>query len=264
MYPKLITLGSFFLPSYGVLVALGFFVGLWFAARAARREGLDPEAIANLSIYSALCGLAGAKLMMFFLHFDYYREHPRLFFSLDTLLSAGVYYGGFLGALPFAFFYIRRQKLPWLPVLDVLAPALAAGHAVGRVGCFLAGCCWGSECSRAWAVTFTSQDAHGMFGTPLNVPLHPAQLYEAALTGLVAWALLAAAGRPHAPGRIFSLYLVLYSAARFAVEFTREHQEPLPFGGPITFTQWISVALFGTGLALLARMRGGPSAARRT
>jgi phosphatidylglycerol:prolipoprotein diacylglycerol transferase len=262
MFPKLISIGSFFLPSYGLFVALGFLTGLAVATRMARRSGLNPETVGNLAIYCALAGLAGAKLMMFLLNIDYYLKYPEVLFSIETLLSAGVYYGGFLGALLFAFFYIRRQKLPWFPVLDALAPGLAAGHAIGRIGCFLAGCCWGSRCTRPWAVTFTSKDAHDMFGTPLNVPLHPAQLYEAALTGVVAWALLAAFRKPHPPGRIFALYLVLYSAARFAVEFTREHQEALPFGGPFTVTQWISLALAVAGALLLARSRAGVSARR--
>jgi phosphatidylglycerol:prolipoprotein diacylglycerol transferase len=255
MFPKLITTGSFFLPSYGLFVALGFLAGLTVVTRTARRDGLNPETVTNLAIYCALAGLAGAKLMMFALNIGYYLKYPEVLFSIETLLSAGVYYGGFLAALLFAFVYIRKQKLPWLKTVDALAPGLAVGHAIGRIGCFMAGCCWGSRCDRPWAVTFTSQDAHDMFGTPLNVPLHPAQLYEAALTGLVAWALLAASRRPHAAGRILALYLLLYSAARFAVEFAREHQEALPFGGPFTVTQWISLVLAVAGAMLWLRTR---------
>jgi phosphatidylglycerol:prolipoprotein diacylglycerol transferase len=262
MFPKLITIGSFFLPSYGLFVALGFLAGLAVVTRTARREGLNPETVTNLAIYCALAGLAGAKLMMFALNIDYYLKYPEVLFSLDTLLSAGVYYGGFLAALLLAYLYIRARKLPWLRIVDAIAPGLAVGHAIGRIGCFMAGCCWGSRCDRPWAVTFTNQDAHDMFGTPLNVPLHPAQLYEAALTALVAWALIAASRRSHAPGRILALYLLLYSAARFAVEFTREHQEALPFGGPFTLTQWISLGLAATGAVLFFRTRTPVSAPR--
>ena len=162
MFPKIFTVGDFFLPTYGVLVALGFLAGLAVTLRLARRAGIDTEKISNLAVYCALAGLAGAKLMMFAFDFNYYSTHPERIFSLETLLSAGVYYGGFLAALGFAWFYVKREKLPWLPVADAFAPGVALGHTIGRLGCFAAGCCWGTECDRPWAVTFTSSDAHAL------------------------------------------------------------------------------------------------------
>jgi len=101
--------------------------------RLARRAGLGIEKVTNLAVYCALAGLAGAKLLMFVLDFDYYWRNPGAIFSFDTLLSAGVYYGGFLSALAFAWFYMKRQGLPWLPTADVFAPGVALGHALGRV-----------------------------------------------------------------------------------------------------------------------------------
>ena len=267
MFPKLLSFGSFYLPTYGLFVAAGFLAGLWVATRIAAKKGLNPELVGNLAIYCALTGLAGAKLMMFALNFEYYSEHPGQLFSLDTLLSAGVYHGGFLTALSFAWFYMREQGLPWSATADVLAPAVAIGHAIGRIGCFAAGCCWGSQCDRPWAVTFTSPDAHAITGVPLFVPLHPTQLYEAVLTGLVAFVLWRRSFRPHPPGQIFALYLVLYSAVRIVTEFYREHDQALPFGGPLTWTQWIAVMLLATGVILLARQRrtgiAATSASRR-
>ena len=151
MFPKLISLGNFYLPTYGLFVATGFLAALWMATRLAAKKGMNPELVGNLAIYCALVGLAGAKLMMFVLNFEYYSAHPQQLFSLDTLLSAGVYHGGFLAALAFAWFYMRHHGLPWSSTADVLAPAVAAGHAIGRVGCFAAGCCWGGRCDRPWA-----------------------------------------------------------------------------------------------------------------
>jgi len=255
VFPKLITIGDFYLPTYGLLVALGFLAGLWLASRLAARAGLDAARVADLAIYCALAGLAGAKLLMFALNADYYARHSGALFSLDTLLSAGIYHGGFLAALGFAWFYVRRTGLPWLRTADVLAPAVALGHAIGRLGCFAAGCCWGAACNRSWAVVFTNPDAHALTGVPLNVPLHPTQLYEAGLTAVVAALTWGAALRPHREGSILGLYLVTYSAARILVEFYREHDQALPFGGPLTWTQWIAMGLAAGGAWLLARAR---------
>jgi phosphatidylglycerol---prolipoprotein diacylglyceryl transferase len=253
VFPKLITIGDFYLPSYGLFVAFGFLAGLWLASRLAARQGLDSARVSDLAIYCALAGLAGAKLLMFVLNADYYSRHPGALFSIDTLLSAGVYHGGFLGALAFAWVYVRKTGLPWLRTADVLAPAVALGHAIGRLGCFAAGCCWGAVCTRSWAVTFTNPDAHQLTGVPLNVPLHPTQLYEAGLTALVAALTWSAALRPHRPGAILGLYLVTYSGARIFVEFFREHDQALPFNGPLTWTQWIAAGLALGGIWLLRR-----------
>jgi phosphatidylglycerol:prolipoprotein diacylglycerol transferase len=255
MFPKLISFGDFFLPTYGFFVTLGFLAAMWLALKLARRESLDPELISNLVVYCALAGLAGAKLLMFAMDFDYYATHPGALFSVSTLLSAGVYYGGFLGALAFAWFYIRKNGLPWLKTADVFAPAVALGHAVGRIGCFAAGCCWGARCDRPWAVTFTDTDAAKITGVPLGIPLHPTQLYEAGATFAIAAVLYWASLKKHAPGHILGLYLVLYSAVRLWLEFYREHDQALPFGGPLTYTQWIAAVLVVAGFALLGNSR---------
>jgi phosphatidylglycerol:prolipoprotein diacylglycerol transferase len=250
MFPKLFTIGGFFIPTYGVLVVGGLLAGLWLATRLARREALNEEQVANLAIYCALVGLAGAKLLMFVFDAGYYLDNPGQLFSVSTLLSAGVYHGGFLAALAFAWFYMRAQKMPWRKVMDVLAPGAALGHAIGRLGCFAAGCCWGSRCDKPWAVTFSNPDAHEITGVPLGVALHPAQLYEAAATFVVAAWLWRRALRPHSPGAILGQYLVLYSIARFALEFFRQHDQAPAFGGPFTWTQWIALGLAAAGAAL--------------
>ena len=243
MFPKLITIGDFFLPSYGFLLSAAFLIALVLAHRLARRAGLDPESILNLAIYCALSGIAGAKLMMFLTDASYYLANPGEIFSLTTLRAGGIFYGGLLAALGVAIYYMRRQHLPLLKTADVLAPALAFGHALGRVGCFAAGCCWGTECSRPWAVTFRNEEAHRLFGTPLNRPLHPTQLYEMAAE-LINFAILWHFFRkPHRDGAVVGLYLLLYSTERFVIEFFRDHEQANPFGGPLSAAQWTSIGL---------------------
>jgi len=255
LFPKLFTIGDFFLPTYGVLVALGFVAGLAVSVRHARRAGLNPETIGNLAVYCALAGLLGAKLFMFALDWEYYSRNPGRLLSVETLLSAGVYYGGFLAALLFAWFFVRRHRMPWLKVADVLSPGVALGHAIGRLGCFAAGCCWGQECHLPWAVRFMNPDAHAITGVPLGVWLHPAQLYESALTFLVFWAVQRRALKPHADGAVLGLYLTLYSIARFGVEFVRAHDQAFPFGGPFSTTQWVALGLLAAGLWMVTKTR---------
>jgi phosphatidylglycerol:prolipoprotein diacylglycerol transferase len=260
--PKLFHLGSFYLPTYGVLVALGFLIGLTITVRLARRSGLNPELVTNLAVYCALAGLLGAKILMILFDWHVFMSDPKLIFSLSTLQAAGVFQGGLVLAFVTAFFYIRHTGLPWLQTLDAFAPGIAIGHAIGRIGCFAAGCCWGKECTLPWAVTFHNPEAYALTGVPLEQPLHPSQLYEmfteAALFSFLYWRF----GREHAPGKIMGIYLVLSSAARFLIEFTRFHEQGLYFG--LSLTQWIAIAVAGAGAILLFVPRGMPRTVART
>jgi phosphatidylglycerol:prolipoprotein diacylglycerol transferase len=263
MYPEIFHLS--FLHTYGVLVALAFIAGVWMAGNLARRAGLDVENVTNLALYCALAAIVGAKLMMFIVDVGYYMEHPAEIFSMATLQAGGVFYGGLIGALLVAGWYMRRTRLPLARTADVFAPAIALGHGIGRLGCFSAGCCWGVECHLPWAVTFTNPVANQLVGVPLGVPLHPTQLYESAAEFLIFGILYYCFGRAHRPGAIISLYLMLYSTARFVVEFFRNHEQGNLFGGPLDTSQYISLALFVIGGAyfLRAAMRHPQAAVSR-
>ncbi len=248
MFPEVFSIGGFFLPTYGVLVAIAFLTALAIINRLARRAGLNPELVMNLGIYCALAGIVGAKLMMFLADSRYYAQNPREILSFSSLQAGGIFYGGLIAALLAAVFYIRAKGLPPLATLDVVAPGLAAGHAIGRLGCFAAGCCWGVETHLPWAVTFTNPQANKLVGVPLGVPVHPTQLYEsfceAAIFAVLYWRF----HKPHRPGAIVGLYLILYSAVRFLVEFLRAHDQPNPFASRFTMAQWISLALIAATL----------------
>ena len=241
MYPEIFHLS--FLHTYGVLVALAFLAGLWVTTKLGASAGLNPDAITNLAIYSALAALAGAKLMMFVVDFPNYAQHPGEILSLSTLQAGGVFYGGLGGALVLAFWYMRKAGLPFSRTADVFAPGIALGHGIGRLGCFSAGCCWGVKCHLPWAVTFTSPVANQLVGVPLRVPLHPTQLYESGAELLIFGLLLRRFHKPHRSGTIISLYLVLYSVTRFVMEFFRFHEQGNLWGGPLDTSQWISIAL---------------------
>jgi len=264
MCPRLITIGSLSLPTYGLLVAVAFLVGLHLAGKLAKRNGLDPERVTNLGVYMALSAIVGAKLFLILSNWGRYVADPGQLFSWSTLQAGGVFYGGLLAALGVAYFYTKAKKLPWLPTADALAPAAAAGHAIGRLGCFAAGCCWGKPTDLPWGVEFTSRVAHQNVGTPLGIHLHPTQLYESFGTALVAVFLYQRFGKPRADGTIFGWYLVLYSAFRFLVEFFRDNlARPMVFGTEtLSATQWVALLLIAAGTALLMRNRGRQPAPR--
>jgi phosphatidylglycerol:prolipoprotein diacylglycerol transferase len=247
MYPELFHIS--FLHTYGVLVALGFLAGLWMAGRLAVRAGLNAEQTTNLGLYCALAALVGAKLMMLVVNAGDYWQNPGSIFSLETLQAGGVFYGGLLGALAVAAWYLHKTKLPALVVADAFAPGIALGHAIGRIGCFSAGCCWGKPTHLPWAVTFRNPAAYQLVGVPLGVPLHPTQLYESAaefaIFGILYWRY----ARPHGRGDIISLYLMLYSVARFLVEFVRNQEQGSLWGTALDASQWISLVLFAVGAA---------------
>lgn len=253
MFPKLFQWGDLFIPTYGVLLAIAFLTALWLAGRLGRSVGLSTERIMDIGLIAALSGIAGAKLAMFLFDWDYYSAHPSQIFSLGTLQAAGVFQGGLILALIVSIWYMGRKRMPVLRTMDVFAPSIALGHAIGRVGCFVAGCCWGAPTHLPWAVTFTSQESHDRFGTPINIPLHPSQLYESGAELVIMAALIWMFRRPHRDGSIVAWYLVLYSVVRFLVEFVRNHEQSLVWG--LSLTQWISLATLAAGAAMLLRAR---------
>ena len=246
MFPKLVTIGSFYIPTYGVLVALGFLAGLNVTTRLARRINLPVDKVTNLAIYCAIAGIAGAKLFMFLFDLPDYLRDPGQIFTIETLQAAGVFHGGFIVALLFAIIYLHAQTLPALVTMDAFAPGIALGQAIGRLGCFAAGCCWGKQCDLPWGVRFRSDAAAPV---PLNQTLHPVQLYEAAADLMIFAFLYRRFGRPHRSGAVIGLYLILYSIARFVIEFFRAHEQALV--GPFSLTQWIALALLMVGIVLL-------------
>src|SRR6185312_2686800 len=250
MLPHLLQIGGFSLPTYGALVAIAFLVALWMTSRFAKQRGMNSEKVVNLGVYCALVGMLGAKLLMIAMD-PIYRQHPAEIFTRETLQSAGIFYGGFISALVFAFVYMHAQKMPVLSTADLFAPGVALGHGIGRLGCFSARCCWGKPTSLPWAVTFTSKDT--TTGVPLGVPLHPTQLYEAFAEGIICLILIRQLQRGHRAGQVIGMYLLLYGMVRFVVEFRRVHDESNPFGGPFVLEQWISLGVAVGGAWLLTR-----------
>ncbi len=248
MYPRLLELGPITVYTYGVLLAAAYLLGLKLAMVRAQARGLDANRVLDLGIYIIISALVGAKLLLLITDFRSFTADPRELLTLAR--SGGVFYGGLILAVAVALWYIRRIGLPLWTTCDVFAPGIALGHVIGRFGCFFAGCCFGRETTVPWAITFTDPFAAANVGTPLNIPLHPTQLYEAGAELLILVFLLATEkrGRPYA-GRTFWLYMLLYAISRFIIEFYRGDDRGMV--GIFSTSQFISILLAPLAVVML-------------
>ena len=253
MFPRLFHFGNFGLPTYGLMAALGLIFGLLLIVQLGREQGLDPDKLWNLGIVAILAGIFGAKILMVLVDLGYYSRHPDEIFTLSTFQSGGVWSGGFVLALIMCVWYMRRNDMPVLRTCDVFAPGLALGHAFGRIGCFAAGCCYGRETHLPWAVTFHNPLANEIVGAPLNVPLHPTQLYEMVVEFANALFLTWLIRRKKFEGEIIGTYMITYGIARYFIEFFRGDPGRGEFIGFMTGTQAIAILLVIAGGLLWMR-----------
>ncbi len=237
MHPVLIRIGPLSVHTYGVLVAAGFLLGLALAARQGRKEGIPPERIIDIGFYVLLSAIVGSRLLFVIVHAGYYLKHP-----LDVLKvwqGGLVFYGGLCLAVPVALWYIRKHSLDRGMLMDIFAPSIAVGHAIGRLGCLSAGCCYGKPAGVPWAVTFIDPECLAMKG----VPLHPTQLYEALGEFLIFCILIVLRKHQSFKGQLLWTYVVFYSFLRFTVEFFRGDAARGYIVGGISVSQGISVAI---------------------
>jgi len=257
VFPRLVELGRYSLPTYGFLVASGVLIGLWISVRNSERRGIDGEKAWNLGILVVLCGIVGAKVLYIINDWSAYAAHPREIFSFNTLQAGGVFSGGLIAALVAAAWYIRKYHMPALGTCDAFAPGLALGHAIGRVGCFAAGCCFGKETHHFWGVTFTNPLANAISGTPLNIPLQPTQLFEAAVELANFFILMWLFKRKRFDGQVFATFLILYGIARYFLEFLRDDPgRGEVLGGMMSGTQLIAIGMVILG-GFIWWLRGG-------
>lgn len=224
MLPVLFKIGPITIHTYGVMMAIGLLAALWFIMVQAKKRGYDKNVLLDAAFWIILVSLIGAKLILFVGHFSYYVSEPAELLNLAK--SGGVFQGGLTFGVIFAIIYFRKKKIPLWPTADIIAPAIALGHGFGRIGCFSASCCYGRECSLPWAVVFKNEYAHELTGIPLNVPLHPVQLYESALNFLNFFVLFLILKKKKFDGQVFSFYIINYSIIRFFTEYFRgDHSE---------------------------------------
>lgn len=240
MYPVLVQLGTFQLRSYGVILVLSFLLAVWLSAREAKRNGLDPALVHDFAFYALIGGIVGARIyFVVFSNPAYFLQKP---WEIVAIWHGGIgIIGGLLGGFLTALWYCRKKQLSFWRFADTLAPGVALGQAAGIVACLLNGDSYGRPADIAWAITYTDPRALA----PLNVSLHPVEIYEMAAYLLVFLLVWQTRGKYKTPGFAFLTYLAGYGAARLAVEFFR--------GNPAIFAWGIPTAqVFGVALILAA------------
>lgn len=254
MYPTLIEIGSFKLASYGVMTALAYGVSIFYLNLSRKKMELDSDTFWNLVFAIVVGALIGGKLLYVILFWQDMGSAfgERLIQSIKSIRSGFVFVGGLIGGAAMFYWYAQRKNLKFLKLADYISPALALGHAIGRIGCFLAGCCHGNPTNFCLGVKFKDPNALVPPGYN-NIAVHPTQLYETA-GNLIIFAVLILAlknkeksAKPN--GIVLALYLSLYAVLRFIIEFFRgDARGTFLFG--LSPSQNISVLLFITGLAV--------------
>jgi len=260
--PRLFHFGSFGVPTYGVLVATGVFVGLWISVRNSVKQGIQPEKAWDFGIAVVLAGIVGAKVLYVILDWQSgytFAQNLRQIFSLDTLQSGGVFSGGLLASFLVGAWFLRRHQMPALATCDAFAPGLAMGHAIGRLGCFAAGCCYGKPTDHWWGVAFKN-----LLPPPVVdalVPREPTQLFESGAELIIFFLLTWMFQRKKFDGQVIGAYMFLYGVARFFLEFIRDDPgRGSVFGGVLSGTQLIALGLVLAG-GLLWYLRPAPKMA---
>lgn len=270
MFPELFKIPGidFTVNTYGALLALAFLAGLFVMARQAAADNLDRNRVYDLGLWVLVASLIGSKLLMIITDWDDYQGNWRAFLSLDFLRSGGVFYGGFIGAVIASVIMMRVYKLPWWRTADAFAPGIAIGQAIGRLGCFSAGCCWGKPTTAFCGVHFSDkghettsvptivghlpaaiqqQWAEKLGGLTAPVHLHPVQLYEVGATLVIFGGLLVLARKRQFHGQIVLAYALLYAIARFIIEFWRDDPRGAVLG--LSTSQFIALVIFVGAIA---------------
>ncbi len=234
---------------YGLMIGLGFIVGVYLAAWQAKKEGVSPDRVIDLGVYMLLTALVGSRLLFVLTDLKHFAANP---FEAFAIWKGGlVFYGGLLAAVPVGLGYVKRHGLPVWKTADIMAPSIALGHAFGRLGCFFAGCCYGAPCSTSIGITFT--DPHSL--APLGVPLYPTQLMEASGELLIFAALLLVRRSKAFDGQLFWLYALFYAVLRYIIELFRgDAIRGLYFGSFISTSQIIALGMFVLSGVMLWRL----------
>ena len=247
MHPEIISIGGFTLYSYGLALAVSMAAGVWVSARRAVRFGFVSDDMFDAAMPVVVSGLLGAKILFIATNWSEYSSNPWLI--LASIRGGFVYYGSLFGGVAGAIAWLMWKKYRILPFADAVAPGIALGQAIGRLGCFLNGCCYGGPVS--WGVAFPSLGDH--------IPRHPVQVYESIGTLILALG-LARMGNKGRGGRVIGMYLLGYGILRFLLEMMRVDPRGPVLPAGLSVSQAISLAGILIGSILI--LRGSGTAAK--
>lgn len=244
MHPILFSIGSFNLYTYGLFVALGFITAIQVSKITGKKLGVSQETITDIFFIILVSSLTGARALYVLINFQEYRNNLSGIFQVWN--GGLVFFGGFLGAAAALLVYFSRKKLDKWQMADIIAPGLALGHAVGRIGCLFAGCCYGRSCDLPFAIRFS--DPHSL--APIDVLLHPTQVYSM-ISNLVIFAVLIwMSKRKKFNGMIFLSYMMIYSVFRSIIEFFRGDLRGHFIFEFLSLSQGIGIIVFISALIL--------------
>ncbi|MDO4326210.1 MAG: prolipoprotein diacylglyceryl transferase [bacterium] len=242
MKNDLLTIGSFTIHGYGLMIGIGILAAYGTAVYRARRKGLDADALDGIAVWGVVAGLLGAKLLYYITSIPYILEDPSI---LLNVADGFVVYGGIIGGIFGGYCYTKRRKLNFVKYVDLVLPSVALAQGFGRIGCLLAGCCYGRETESAFHIIFRESQF-----APNNVALIPTQILSSALNFAHFAVLVLVDRKVKKDGVVASLYLIFYSVGRFILEFFRGD---LVRGsvGALSTSQFISLFIFAIGLFCL-------------
>jgi phosphatidylglycerol---prolipoprotein diacylglyceryl transferase len=254
----------FKLHTYGVLIALGFVMGIIVAVRQAKKESIDPNLVLDLVFWILISAMVGSRVLFIIVNINEYIAEP---LKLLQVWKGGlVFYGGFIGAVAASMYFCKKHNIAFLRIADLMIPSLALGHFFGRLGCFSAGCCHGCPTgSESFGVIFQASGTVVARSGLLDVPIHPTQLYEAFGELMIFMILLALRRGKRFNGQLLATWLMLYPAWRFMTEMFRGDSDRGLFfridlfGGSapelLSTSQLVSVGLVGLGVFLFVMLR---------
>ena len=252
MHRTIIEFGAVGIRSYGVMLAIAFWVGIELSARIARKRGHDPLLIVDLGLVVLLSSVVGSRLLYVMTHLGDFRGDP---WGVVRVWEGGLtFYGGLVAAVVLGVLFLRKKGRPVAEITDILAPQIALGISIARIGCFLNGCCFGVESTLPWACSFPPDSLAG--SVMRGIPLHPVQIYSAIANLVIALILYRLLSRHLPNGRVFSAFLVMYGCWRFIIDFWRYYEDRMLLGigaVHITWNQVVSIVIILIGVGLLLR-----------
>lgn len=240
MFSDILTIGPVTFHGYGLMVAIGIICALFTLDKRAKARKFDPDTVYGLSLISLLSGFVGAKLLYCIIEYKAILDNP-----WQALSGSGfVVYGGIISGILAAIIYCKLKQISFFSFFDLAVPSIALGQGVGRIGCFLAGCCYSCETNSAFGIVFRNSSI-----APNGAKLIPTQLLSSAGDFMLAAILLLYARKERKQGRIGALYLILYSIGRFAIEFFRNDYRG-SIGG-LSTSQFLSLIVLALAILML-------------
>jgi len=245
MFPDLFSIGPLTIHTYGLFMAAGFFLGMIITLQLGEVEGIGPRQVVDMGFVMILSAVIGSRMLHILLNITYYLWEPWTMFKIWE--GGLVFSGGILAVVPAMLWYSKRHNLSLSKIGDLWSPGVAAGQAVGRFGCFMAGCCYGKPTTLKWGVVFT----HPNSLAPTHIPLHPTQIYSSLSGFIIFFILLAIGAKKKYAGQVFIWFLILHSTARLLVERFRGDYRGIILNTGMTVTQLITIFILIGGVVAL-------------